>query len=81
MRDEKEKRSKQGQQTNKAKQHSTPKAVTFPRKMKGTKKNRHIGFLALVALKLLVSLISRLVACSPSIVADKQTNRHTERLL
>ena len=31
MRDEKEERSKQGQ-TNKAKQHSTPKAVTFPRK-------------------------------------------------
>ena len=30
MRDEKEE-SKQGQ-TNKAKQHSTPKAVTFPRK-------------------------------------------------
>ena len=32
MRDEKEERKKQGQQTNKAKQHSTPKAVTFPRK-------------------------------------------------
>ena len=33
MRDErrKEERSKQGQ-TNKAKQHSTPKAVTFPKK-------------------------------------------------
>ena len=31
MRDEKEERKKQGQ-TNKAKQHSTPKAVTFPRK-------------------------------------------------
>ena len=31
-------------------------------------------FLALVALKLLVSFISRLVACSARIVADKQTN-------
>ena len=39
-------------------------------------------FLALVALKLLVSLISRLVACSARIVADnRQTDRHTERLL
>ena len=28
----KEERSKQGQTNNKAKQHSTPKAVTFPRK-------------------------------------------------
>ena len=28
----KEKRSKQGQTNNKAKQHSTPKAVTFPKK-------------------------------------------------
>ena len=34
MRDErrKEERSKQGQTNNKAKQHSTPKAVTFPKK-------------------------------------------------
>ena len=38
-------------------------------------------FPALVALNLLVSLISRLVACSARIVGDKQTNRHTERLL
>ena len=30
MRDEKEERSKQGQINNKAKQHSTPKAVTSP---------------------------------------------------
>ena len=48
-------------------------------------RNRHISFLALVALKLLVSLISRLVACSARIVADRQTDRqkdrHTERLL
>ena len=36
-------------------------------------------FLALVALKLLVSLISRLVACSARIVADKQTDRQTDR--
>ena len=28
----KEERSKQGQTSNKAKQHSTPKAVTFPKK-------------------------------------------------
>ena len=40
-------------------------------------KNRHIVFLALVALKLLVSLISRLVACSPRIVVDTQTHRTT----
>ena len=32
MRDEKEERSKQGQTNNKAKKHSTPKAVTFPKK-------------------------------------------------
>ena len=32
MRDEKEERSKQGQTNNKAKQHGTPKAVTFPKK-------------------------------------------------
>ena len=35
MRDEKEERKKQARsnkQTNKAKQHSTPKAVTFPKK-------------------------------------------------
>ena len=34
-------------------------------------------FLALVALKLLVSLISRLVACSARIVLDRQTHRKT----
>ena len=33
----------------------------------------------IVALKLLVSLISRLVACSARIVADKQTNKQTDR--
>ena len=43
--------------------------------------NRHITFLALVALKLLVSLISRLVVCSARIVVDRQTDRQTERLL
>ena len=32
MRDEKEGRKKQGQTNNKAKQHSAPKAVTFPKK-------------------------------------------------
>ena len=41
--------------------------------------NRHIIFLALVALKLLVSLISRLVACSARIVVDRQTDRQTHR--
>ena len=40
--------------------------------------NRHIIFHALVALKMLVSLISRLVACSPRIVVDKQTDRQTD---
>ena len=39
--------------------------------------NRHIIFHALVALKLLVSLISRLVACSARIVVDRQTNKQT----
>ena len=41
--------------------------------------NRHITFHALVALKLLVSLISRLVACSARIVVDKQTDRQTDK--
>ena len=36
-------------------------------------RNRYISFLALVVLKLLVTLISRLV--------DTHTHRHTERLL
>ena len=36
--------------------------------------NPHITFLARVALKLLVSLISRLVACSARIVGDRQTD-------
>ena len=40
--------------------------------------NRHVIFPALVALKLLVSLISRLVACSARIDADKQTNKQTD---
>ena len=35
-------------------------------------------FRALVALKMLVSLISRLVACSPRIVVDKQTDGQTD---
>ena len=41
-------------------------------------KNRHIIFLALVALKLLVSLISRLLACSARIVVYRQTDRQTD---
>ena len=41
--------------------------------------NRHIIFPALVALNLLVSLISRLVARSARIVVDKQTNKQTNR--
>ena len=41
--------------------------------------NRHINFHALVALKLLVSLISRLVACSARIVVDRQTDRQTDK--
>ena len=40
--------------------------------------NRHVDFHALVALKLMVSLISRLVACSARIVVDRQTDRHTD---
>ena len=41
----------------------------------GFSKIAQVHFLALVALKLLVPLISRLVACSAT---DRQTNRHTE---
>ena len=41
--------------------------------------NRHVIFPALVALNLLVSLISRIVACSARTVADKQTDRQTDR--
>ena len=37
----------------------------------------HFNFLAHVPLKLLVSLISRLVACSARIVADRHTHRPT----
>ena len=40
--------------------------------------NRQFIFRALVALKMLVLLISRLVACSPRIVVDKQTDRQTD---
>ena len=48
----------------------------FSRHMQSFQQNRHISFLALVALKLLVSLISRLVACSPRIVVDTHTQTH-----
>ena len=40
--------------------------------------NPHISFHALAALKMLVSLISRLIACSARIVGDKHTNRQTD---
>ena len=45
--------------------------------------NCHFIFIALVALKLLVSLISRPVACRPRIVVDThtQTDRHTDQVL
>ena len=42
-------------------------------------RNCHVIFLALVALKLLVSLISRLVARSARIVVDRQTDKQTNR--
>ena len=41
--------------------------------------NHHIIFHALVALKMLVSLKSRLVACSPRRVVDKQTDRQRDK--
>ena len=44
-------------------------------RMQSFQQNRHIIFLALVALKLLVSLIICLVACSARIVVDTQTDR------
>ena len=40
---------------------------------------QHSTSIALVALKLLVSLISRLVTCSARIVVDRQTERQTHR--
>ena len=43
------------------------------------RETRHIIFQTLVALKMFVSLISRLVASSPRIVVDKQTSRQTDR--
>ena len=46
--------------------------------MQSFQQNRHIIFLALITLKLLVSLISRLVACSARIVGDRQTDRQTD---
>ena len=46
--------------------------------MQSFQQNRHIIFHALVALKMLVSLIRRLVACSPRIVVDRQTDRQTD---
>ena len=45
----------------------------------GFSKIATLFFHAIVALKLLVLLISRLVACSARIVADKQTDRQTDR--
>ena len=47
--------------------------------MQSFQQNRHIVFLALVALKLLVSLISHLVAYSARIVVDRQTDKQTHR--
>ena len=44
----------------------------------GFSKIATLRFLALVALKLLVSLMRRLVACSPTIVVDRQTHKHTD---
>ena len=41
-------------------------------------RNRHDPFFALVVLKLLVSLITRLVACSAGIVVDTHMHTHTD---
>ena len=46
--------------------------------MQSFQQNHHINFHALLALKLLVLLISHLVACSARIVVDKQTDRQTK---
>ena len=45
----------------------------------GFSKNRHVIFLSLVALKLLVSLISHLGACTPRIVLLTHTHTQTDR--
>ena len=54
-------------------------SLVFTPYLQSFQQNRHINFHALVALKLLVSLISRLVACSARIVVDRQTDRQTDR--
>ena len=43
--------------------------------------NRLFNFHAFVALKLLVSLIGRLVACTARISVDGQTDRRTDQVL
>ena len=54
----KEERSKQGQTNNKAKQHSTPKAVTFPKKneLPRVERNPYIPLLICKKISLLVPL-------------------------
>ena len=51
---------------------STLNAAVFSR-------NRHINFHLLAALKPLVSLLSRKVACSARIRVDRQTDRQRDR--
>ena len=53
--------------------------VIYISRTQSYQQNRHILFLALVALKLLASFISLLVACSARIVGDRQTDRQTHR--
>ena len=43
------------------------------------RKNDHFYFQAVVVLKLLVSLMGHLVACSARIAGDKRTDKHTHR--
>ena len=47
--------------------------------MQSFQQNRHIIVHGLVALKMLVSLISHFVACSPRTVVDRQIDRQTHR--
>ena len=53
----------------------------FSRHICGTQENCLFNFHAFVALKLLVSVLGRLVAYSARTRVDRQTDRHTDQVL